>query len=53
MILTAVPGLWAWDERATQRRSLAEILSERSKASNNNTSYNVELTTQGELSGEG
>jgi hypothetical protein len=53
MTLTAVPGLWDWDERASQRRSLAEIVSERSKASNNGTSYNVELATQGELSGEG
>jgi hypothetical protein len=52
MILTAVPGLWDWDERATQRNSLAVIVFVRCTASNNGTSYNVELTIQGELSGD-
>jgi hypothetical protein len=52
MILTAVPSLWDWDEWATYGNSLAAIVSERSTASNNSTIYNVELTIQGELSGE-
>jgi hypothetical protein len=52
MILTAVPGLWDWNEWATQRNSLAAIVSERSTAFNNSTIYNVELTIQVELSGE-
>jgi hypothetical protein len=52
VILTAVPGLWDWDEWANQRNSLAAIVSERSTASNKGTIYNIELTIQGELSGE-
>jgi hypothetical protein len=52
MILTAVPVLWDWAEWANQRNSQAAIVSERSTAANNVTSYNVELTIQGELSGE-
>jgi hypothetical protein len=53
MILTAVSVLWDWDEKATERSSLAAIVSERIAGSNYSTSYNLELTTQGELSEEG